>query len=103
KVEIASAVVASLKVSCAFELESSFVGSRKVSRSADQPGHILRNYVEDFARTFTSGYTFCIRGKCRQVLVPSIRQFVPLHAIELIRELRIFLAVFVHPLCPLLM
>src|SRR5207253_834875 len=34
---------------------------------------------------------------------PSIRQLVMLHAIELIRELRIFLAVFVHPLCPLLM
>src|SRR6266576_798295 len=103
KMEIASAVVASLKISRAFELQSSFVGSCQVSRAANQPRHILRHDVENLARTFTGGYAFCIRRKCWQVLVPPIRKLVTLHSIELIRELRIFLAVFVHPLCPLLM
>src|SRR5438105_2094516 len=103
KMEVPSAIVASLKISRAFELKSGFVGSCQVSRATDQPRYILRHDVENFARTFTRCCAFCVRWKCRQVFIPSIRQLVALHAIELIREIRIFFAVFVQSPCPLLM
>src|SRR2546422_5555107 len=49
KMEVPSAIVASLKISRAFELKSGFVGSCQVSRATDQPRHILRHDVENFA------------------------------------------------------
>src|SRR5207253_11252266 len=49
EMQITPAVAASLEVASAFKLQPGSVGSRKVCRSANQPGHILRESVENLA------------------------------------------------------
>src|SRR5215475_11692770 len=89
------------EVTGALILEGCLVGIAKISRSADQPRHILGEYVKDLAGAFARRDTLSIRRKRGQILVPTVRQFATLHPIDLIRELRKLFSVIRKKLVPL--
>src|SRR5260370_17363740 len=102
KVQIASAVAASLEVSGTIKLQPSAVRSRQVCRTTDHPGHILREGIKDLSAAIASSHALRVGRKRRQILVPSVRKSAVLHTVDLVREFRIFLAVIREPLFPLL-
>src|SRR4029078_70389 len=72
----------------------------EVGRSAQEPWDVLRQNVEHFARGITACATLCVRRKYRQMALPAIRQFAPLHLVYLSGEFRILGAVSFEELRP---
>src|SRR5438132_11711557 len=101
EMEIASAVVTGLENARAFKFEVGLVRRRQVRCAADQPRNVLRQRIQNLARTFASSHSFCIGWKRRQALVPAVGKFAALHAPELIRQIRELLAVLPKEIAPL--
>src|SRR5581483_4290244 len=60
-----------------------------------------RQHIEDLARAFARGYTFRVRRKARQVLVPSVGKFPALHSVDLVRQVRKLFAIPPEQIIPL--
>src|SRR6478735_6705841 len=101
EVQVASAVAIGLKVSGSIELQARAVGPGQIGGADDQPGNILGDCVQYISRTLASGKAFCVSRKCWQVFVPAFRQFSLLHGVDLLCEIRIFLAVVSEKRFPL--
>ena len=79
EVQIASSIVAGLKVARAFEFERGFVRGGEVGRSSDEPRDILCKRVQHFAGTLACSHAFRISREAGDILVPSCGQFMMLH------------------------
>src|SRR5258708_26442127 len=101
--KIASVAVTSLENARAFKFEVGLVRGRQVRCAADQPRYVLRQRIQNLARTFASSHSFYIGWKRRQALVPAVGKFAALHARELIRQIRKLLAVLTKQIAPLRM
>ncbi len=65
----------------------------QVRRPADQPGHVLGHHVQHLGRRVPARESLGIRRETREVAIPAVRKLAVLHAVHLLRELRIRLAV----------
>ena len=90
EVQIAAGITSRFKISGALKFKRGLVRSGKVGRAANQPRNVLRQRIQHLARTLARSYTLCIGGKGRKILVPSIGKLATLHAMQPIREFRIF-------------
>ena len=98
--QVAPAILFREEVAGAFKLEVDFVGFCQVGRPAKQPGHILRQSVENFAGTFACCHAFGVARERGQIPVPALGKFTPLHPIEPVRQVGILLGIIreqVHP------
>src|SRR5271166_2650825 len=60
-----------LEISSALVLQGSFVRWAQIRRAAEEPGNVLRKYVEHLARGIPAGNPLLIRRKYREDYGPS--------------------------------
>ena len=97
EVEVARAVIFGRKISGAVERKPGLGGWSEVGGSANEPRDVLRECVQNLARGFARGQTLGVCRKLRDVLVPSLRQLPVLHAVQLVGQVRVLLAVLSDP------
>src|SRR5580700_981440 len=102
KMKILPAWVVSLKISGARKSQSRLVRGSKVSRAAQEPGNILREHIQYFARRVAPGYAFRISRKHRQVPIPSLREVAPLDQLDFRSKIGIFGPICLEELTPFL-
>src|SRR6266853_2093305 len=100
EVEIFSSRIIRLKVTGAFVCEESLVRWSEISRSAHKPGDILRQDVQRLAGGLAPGNTLLVRGKDRQIAIPTSRKFSALHLLDFGSERRILGPIGVEELYP---
>src|SRR5262249_36460772 len=88
--KISAAGSARLEVSGAIKCKDRLVRRPEICRSAEQPGDILRQDIEDLARGISSGDALRIGRKNGKLGIPSGRQLTSLHQVNLVCEIRIF-------------
>src|SRR5262245_55413192 len=91
--QVAATWTIRFEIAGAFEREVRFCGWCKIGRAADQPRVSRRDGIEDLARRVAAGNPFRVGGKGREAAVPTIRELAPLHALDLLGELRVLLAI----------
>ena len=89
EMQIASGGIRGALLAGAFKRQQRFRRGRQVRRAADQPGHVLRDGVQHFARRIPRGQALGVGWERRQVFVPAFGKLPVLHAVELIGQLRI--------------
>src|SRR5438876_10917590 len=72
EVEVAADVTAGLKTGLV--RQRSFSGRRKISRTADQPGHPLGDGVENLGAGVAAGQAFGVGGTFRHIGIPACWQ-----------------------------
>src|SRR5262249_25199459 len=82
-----------LKISCPGIGEESLVGRTKVGGAAEEPGNILRQHIQRFARRIATGDALRVGRKYGQVAVPSCWKLSLLHQLNFNCELWISSAV----------
>ena len=91
EVEVAADVTAGLKTGLV--RQRSFSGRRKISRTADQPGHPLGDGVQNLGAGVAPGHALGVGGKFGNIGIPAFRQLALGNLLPLRCQLRILLFV----------
>src|SRR5262245_485075 len=87
--QVLSAWALSLDIASACEGQSSSVRGSEVRRSTEEPWDVLRERVQCLSRSVPAGDALRVGRKNRQVTIPPLREFPPLHQFDFVRKLRI--------------
>ena len=88
EVEVAPAAVARLEVACSVEREPRLRRGREVGGAADEPRDALRDRVQHLARRVAAREALRVGRELRDRRVPAVGKLAPLHALDLVGELR---------------
>src|SRR5271166_6240980 len=95
--EIPPAVAAGLEVAGSLEGQPGLGGGCQVRGTADQPGDVLGQSIEDLARRDARGDSLGVRRIRGQALVPAVGKLAMLHLVEVKSELRVLCLVLLEP------
>src|ERR1051325_3024857 len=99
--EISAARTGGLEMPRSLEGQGGLVRRPEIGRSTEEPGDILREYIQDLARGLAPGDPFWVSREDRKVAVPARRQFATLNQIDLVREFGKFGPISAEKLGPL--
>src|SRR5258705_2447480 len=100
EMQIPSTPAISLKISCSFKGEPSFVRRTEIRRPSEEPWDIPGENIQHLARSFATGDTLRVGREDGKVAIPAGGKFASLHLVNLGREFRKLYAVAGEELRP---
>ena len=100
EVEVASRAIVRTEVAGSVEREPRLRRRREIRRAADEPRDALRDRVQHLTRRVTAREALRVGRKLRNRRLPGFGKLAALHALDLVRELRMRRAVLLEQRLP---